>query len=352
MSARECPLSVRGMKAIRYDRYGAPEVLGLEDTGDPVVGDEDVLIRVLAASVNPLDWHFMRGSPYILRPQTGLLRPKDGVMGADMAGRVEEVGKRVTAFAPGDEVFGCLAGLGTLAEYISVHEDAVVLPKPANQTFAQAASVPLAAFTALQALRDQGHIQPGDKVLVNGAAGGVGTFTVQIARALGAEVTGVCGTRNTEMVASIGASQVIDYTRQDFTRTRQRYDLLVDVAGNRPLGACRRILTDQGILVGIGGPNKGRWMGPMTRAIKALLLSRVINQKVTFFLAKPNRDDLAVLRDLLLAGKISPVIDRTYPFNEVPEAIRYLEQGHARGKVVITVLRRLTVRDLKNWPDR
>ena len=257
---------MRGMKAIRYERYGAPEVLRLKDTGDPAVGDEDVLIRVLAASVNPLDWHFMRGIPYILRPQTGLLRPKDGVLGADMAGRVEEVGKHVTAFAPGDEVFGCLAGLGTFAEYISVHEDAVVLPKPANQTFAQAASVPLAAFTALQALRDQGHIQPGHKVLVNGAAGGVGTFTVQIARALGAEVTGVCGTGNTEMVASIGASQVIDYTRQD------------------------------------------------------------------------------VLRDLLLAGKISPVIDRTYPFNEVPEAIRYLEQGHARGKVVITVLRRLTVR--------
>jgi NADPH:quinone reductase-like Zn-dependent oxidoreductase len=228
--------------------------LGLEDTGDPVVGDEDVLIRVLAASVNPLGWHFMRGIPYILRPQTGLLRPKDGVLGADMAGRVEEVGKRVTAFAPGDEVFGCLAGLGTLAEYISVHEDAVVLPKPANQTFAQAASVPLAAFTALQALRDQGHIQPGHKVLVNGEAGGVGTFTVQIVRALGAEVTGVCGTGNTEMVASIGASQVIDYTRQDFTRTRQRYDLLVDVAVTGPWARA-----------GGYSPTRGSWWGSAGR---------------------------------------------------------------------------------------
>ena len=205
MPARDRFPSVRGMKAIRYDRYGPPEVLRLEDTGAPVVDDEDVLIRVLAASVNPLDWHFMRGIPYILRPQAGLLRPRDGVLGVDLAGRVEEVGKHVTAFAPGDEVFGCLAGLGTLAEYISVREDAVLLPKPANQTFEQAASVPLAAFAALQALRDHGHVQPGHQVLVNGAAGGVGTFTVQIARALGAEVTGVCGTRNTELVASLGA---------------------------------------------------------------------------------------------------------------------------------------------------
>lgn len=326
------------MKAIRYDRYGPPEVLRVEDASDPVVGDEDVLIRVLAASVNPLDWHFLRGAPYLVRPLAGLLRPKDGVLGVDLAGRVAEVGKRVTAFAPGDEVFGCLDGRGSLAEYVSVREDAVLLPKPSNQTFEQAASVPVAAFTALQALRDHGHVQPGHRVLVNGAAGGVGTFTVQIARALGAEVTGVCGTRHTELVASLGASHVIDYTRQDFTRLGQRYDLLVDIAGSRPLSACRRVLTDQGILVGVGGPNKGRWLGPMTRAIKALLLTRVVRQQVTFFLAKPNRDDLAVLRDLLLAGKIAPVIDRTYPLSEVPAAIRYLEQGHASGKVVITVL--------------
>ncbi len=326
------------MKAIRYYQYGPPDVLKLEDVGMPAVSDEDVLIRVMAASVNPLDWHFMRGAPYIVRPQAGLLRPKNSGLGADLAGRVEVVGKRVTAFAPGDEVFGSPAGLGTLAEYISVHQDGALLPKPANQTFEQAASVPVAAFTALQALRDQGRIQPGHKVLVNGAAGGVGTFTVQIARALGAEVTGVCSTGNMEMVASIGAGQVIDYTKEDFTRTGQRYDLLVDIAGNRPFTACRRVLARQGILVGVGGPNKGRWIGPMTRPAKALLLSPVISQKVTFFLAKPNRDDLAVLRDLLRTGKVAPVIDRTYALSEAPEAIRYLEQGHAKGKVVITVL--------------
>ena len=325
------------MKAIRYDRYGPPEVLRVEETSNPAVGGEDVLVRVLAASVNPLDWHFMRGIPYIMRPQAGLRRPRDGVLGADLAGRVAEVGKRVTAFAPGDEVFGYLAGRGTFAEYVSVREDAVLAPKPANQTFEQAASVPLAALTAWQALRDHGHIQPGHKVLVNGAAGGVGTFAVQLARALGGEVTGVCGPRNTELVASLGASHVIDYTREDFTRREQRYDLLVDIAGNRPLAAGRRLLTAQGILVGVGAPDKGRVLGPMTRAVKALLLSRAGSPRVTFFLAKPNRDDLAELRDLLLAGRISPVIDRTYPLHQVPEAIAYLEQGHARGKVVITV---------------
>jgi NADPH:quinone reductase-like Zn-dependent oxidoreductase len=325
------------MKAIRYYTYGSPAVLKLEDADLPVVGDEDVLVRVMAASVNPLDWHFMRGTPYILRAGAGLLRPKDSGLGADMAGRVESVGKRLTAFSPGDEVFGSLAGRGTLAEYISIRQDGVLALKPANQTFEPAASVPLAAFTALQALRDQGRIRPGYRVLVNGAAGGVGTFTVQIARALGAEVTGVCSTRNTELVASIGASQVIDYTRQDFTRTAQRYDLLVDIAGNRPFAACRRVLTAGGILVGVGGPNKGRWIGPLTRPVKAILLSPVIDQKMTFFLARQSREDLAVLRDLLLTGKVTPVIDRTYHLKEVPEAIRYLEQGHARGKVVITV---------------
>jgi NADPH:quinone reductase-like Zn-dependent oxidoreductase len=325
------------MKAIRYHRYGAPEVLKLEDTGMPAVGDTDVLIRVKAASVNPLDWHFMRGSPYVVRPQAGLRRPKDSGLGADLAGCVEAVGQSVTGFAPGDEVYGSLTRLGTLAEYVSVSQDATLVPKPASQTFEQAASVPVAGFTALQALRDHGHLQPGHKVLVNGAAGGVGTFTVQVARALGAEVTGVCSTGNLELVASIGASQVIDYTREDFTRSAQRYDLLIDIAGNRPFGECRRVLTRKGIIVGVGGPNNGRWLGPATRPVKALLLSPFISQKVTFFLAKPSRADLAVLTGLLTAGKVTPVIDRTYPLSETPEAIRYLEQGHARGKVVITV---------------
>lgn len=325
------------MKAIRYYRYGSPEVLRLEDIDMPVPGDEDVLIRVRAASVNPLDWHFIRGLPYIVRPGNGLLRPNDGGVGVDVAGYVEKIGKDVTRFSPGDEVFGCAAVLGSLAEYISLHQDAAVLAKPANQSFEQAASVPIAGFTALQALRDHGRFQPGQKVLVNGAAGGVGTFAVQIAKALGAEVTGVCSTRNVEMVASIGASQVIDYTRQDFTRSGQRYELLLDVAGSRPFSAYRRVLAPRAMVVGIGGPNKGRVLGPMTRVIKAFALSRFTRQQVTFFIAKPNSDDLAVLRDLLVDGKVTPVIDRSYPLSEAAEAIRYLEQGHARGKVVITV---------------
>ncbi len=321
------------MKTIRYHRYGSPDVLELEDARLPAIGDEDVLIRVLAASVNPLDWHFMRGSPYLLRLQAGLLRPRDSGLGVDLAGRVEAVGANVTTLAPGDEVFG--TGQGTLAEYVRVRQDGVLVPKPGNQSFEQAASVPVAAFTALQALRDHGKLRPGHKVLVNGAAGGVGTFTVQIARALGAEVTGVCSTGKAELVASLGASRVIDYTRQDFTRTSERYDLLVDIAGSRPFAACRRVLTRDGILVGVGGPSKGHWIGPMVRPVKAMLLSRFLRQKLTFFLARPNREDLALVADLLRTGQVTPVIDRTYPLGEAPEAMRYLEQGHARGKVVI-----------------
>jgi NADPH:quinone reductase-like Zn-dependent oxidoreductase len=325
------------MKAILYDRYGGPEVLKLADTAMPTVGDNDVLIRVKAASINPLDWHFMRGSPYIVRPQSGLLRPRDSRLGADMAGYVEAVGQSVTGFAPGDEVFGSAAGLGTLAEYISVPQHAAVAPKPASLTFEQAASVPVAAVTALQALRTKGHLKPGHKVLVNGAAGGVGTFTVQIARALGAQVTGVCSTGNLDLVRSIGASQVIDYTTEDFTSSGLRYDLLIDVAGSRPFTAYRRVLTPNAIVVGVGGPGQGRWLGPATRSVKAFLLSPFVSQKLLFFLAKPGKDELAELSDLLTAGKVTPVIDRTYPLGETPEAIRYLEQGHARGKVVITV---------------
>jgi NADPH:quinone reductase-like Zn-dependent oxidoreductase len=325
------------MKAIRYYRYGSPEVLRLEDAGLPAVGDQDVLIRVRAASVNPLDWHFMRGTPYILRAAAGLRRPRDHGLGADLAGSVEAVGAAVTTFALGDEVFGYLTGLGALAEYVSVPHNGALLAKPANQTFEQAASVPVAALTALQALRDHGHVRPGQRVLVNGASGGVGTYAVQIARALGAEVTGVCGTRNVDLVASLGASEVMDYTKQDFTRTGQRYDLLIDIAGNRSFTACRRVLTPRGILVGIGAPDKGRLLGPMTRAVKALLLSPLVPQKVTFFLSTPSRDDLAVVSDLLSSGKVTPVIDRTYPLSRAAEAIAYLEQGHASGKVVVTV---------------
>ena len=327
------------MRAIRYDRYGPAEVLKLREVEMPVVGGEDVLVRVRAASVNPLDWHFMRGAPYLVRLVAGLSRPRAGAsrLGADMAGSVEAVGKNVTEFRPGDEVFGGLDDRGTLAEYISIRQDAAVLTKPAGLTFEQAASVPVAAVTALQALRDKGRIRPGHQVLVNGASGGVGTFAVQIAKAFGAQVTGVCSTPNVEMVASIGADRVIDYTREDFTRAGRRYDLLIDIAGNRTLAETRRVLAPKGVLVGVGGPNRGRWIGPLGRSARMALVSPAVTQRMVFFLARQNKADLAVLRELLDAGKIIPVIDRAYPLAEVAAAIRYLEEGHARGKVAITV---------------
>ena len=254
-----------------------------------------------------------------------------------MAGSVEAVGKNVTGFRPGDEVFGGLDDRGTLAEYISIRHDGVVLAKPADLTFEQAASVPVAAVTALQALRDKGRVRPGHQVLVNGASGGVGTFAVQIAKAFGAEVTGVCSTPNAEMVASIGADRVIDYTREDFTRAGRRYDVLVDIAGNRPLPETRRVLAPKGVLVAVGGPNRGRWIGPLGRSGRMALVSPAVSQRMVFFLAHQNKDDLAVLSELLEGGKVTPVIDRTYPLSAAAEAIRYLEEGHARGKVAITV---------------
>ncbi|MFG2000670.1 NAD(P)-dependent alcohol dehydrogenase [Spirillospora sp. NPDC048911] len=323
------------MKAIRYHRYGAPHVLELEDLEMPVVKDDEILVRVRAASVNPLDWHNMRGTPYVVRMMAGLRRPKFNGLAVDMAGAVEAVGKNVTAFAPGDEVFGWHKG--TLAEYITVAENGVVLKKPGDLTFEQAASVPVAGLTALQGLRDKGRIEAGHKVLVNGAAGGVGTFAVQIAKALGAEVTGVCGGGNVKMVESIGADRVIDYTQEDYTRTDRRYDIVLDVAANRTLSESRRVLTHDGVLVGVGLASPGMWIGPLLGPVKMLLLSRLVSQRFAPFLARENRDDLAVLRDLLEAGKVTPVIDRTYTLSETPEAIGYLEEGHAKGKVVITL---------------
>ena len=325
------------MKAIVYHEFGSPEVLQLEEIEKPVPNDNQLLIKVRAASVNPLDWHYMEGTPYLGRlVEFGLLKPKVARLGVDYAGTIEAVGKDVTQFKPGDEVYG--NRFGAFAEYVVASEKALAL-KPANLTFEQAASVPVAAVTALQALRDKGHVQPGQKVLINGASGGVGTFAVQIAKSFGAEVTGVCSGRNAEMVRSIGADHVIDYTKEDFTKSEQLYDLIIDNVGNRSLLECRRVLNPKGkiILIGGGGINDGRWTGPLVGVIKMLVLKSFVTQEMSMMLAEMNNKDLTILADLIQAGKVKTVIDRTYPLSQLPEALRYLEEGHARGKVVINV---------------
>jgi len=321
------------VKAIVHHRYGSPDVLELEDIDKPAVNDDGVLVRVRAASVNAFDWHIMRGLPYLVRTSEGLRKPKRIVAGVDMAGQVEAVGKDVTRFQPGDEVFGERSG--AFAEYVHGKEKNFAL-KPANLTFEQAAAVPMAGFTALQALRDKGHVQAGQRVLINGAAGGVGTFSVQIAKAFGADVTGVCNTRNVKMIRSIGADHVIDYTREDFTRNGQRYDLILDVAANRSLSDCRRVLDSDGTLVVVGAPD-GQWLAPVARLVGAVLFSRIGSRKMLPFLANFANDDLIVLKELIEAGKVTPVIDKTYTLSETPEAIRHVETGHPQGKVVITV---------------
>lgn len=295
-----------------------------------------MLIKVRGASVNPYDWHFMRGAPYLVRLMAGLHKPKVPRLGADVAGRVEAVGRSVTRFKPGDEVFGMCRG--AFAEYACASELKLAM-KPNNVTSEQAASVAIAALTALQGLRDKGQIQPGQKVLVNGAAGGVGTFAVQIAKSFGADVTGVCSTRNVDMVRSIGADHVVDYTQEDFTESGQRYDLILDCVGNHSFLACRRVLNPRGIYVGCGGgAPDARWMiGPLARMMMELVLSLFVSQNLVTLLAKPNQEDLTIMHNLMEAGKVTPVIDRRYSLSEVAEAIRYLEQGHARGKVVIAV---------------
>jgi NADPH:quinone reductase-like Zn-dependent oxidoreductase len=326
------------MKAVVYTNYGSPDVLEIRDIKKPVPNDDQVLIKVRTASINPLDWHFMEGTPYIMRAiGVGLRKPKDPRLGVDYAGTVEAVGKNVTQFKPGDEVLGGKSG--AFAEYVCARADRAIVLKPANITFEQAASVPIAAITALQGLRDKGKIQPGQKVLINGASGGVGTFAVQIAKSFGADVTGVCSTRNLDMVRSLGADHVIDYTKEDFTKNGQRYDLILDNVGTQPLSGFRRVLNPNGILVmiGGGGPNDGGLIGPLGRPVKALLLSPFISQKMGMLMAELNKKDLTILGDLMQSGKVTPVIDRTYPLSQIAEAIRYLEQGHARGKVVITV---------------
>lgn len=322
------------MKAIVYRKYGSPDVLELREIDRPVAADDEVLVHIHAASVNPAEWHAMSGL-YVARIPTGLLKPKNTRLGSDFAGVVEAVGGNVTQFRPGDEVFG--GRNGAFAEYVCVREDQAVALKPANVTFEQAAAVPIAALTALQGLRDKGQIQPGQQVLINGAAGGVGTFAVQIAKSFGAEVTGVCSTRNVDLICSLGADHVVDYTREDFTRSERRYDLLLDIAGSRSWSECQRVLNPQAIFVIVGGPKTNRWIGPLSHVLKIRLASLRASQKVIFFIAHLNQEDLVVMQELLKARKVTPVIDRTYPLSETAEAMRYLGTGHARGKIVITM---------------
>jgi NADPH:quinone reductase-like Zn-dependent oxidoreductase len=325
------------MKAIVQDKYGSPEVLELRDIEKPEIGDDEVLVRIRVAGANPADWAIMSGLPYIARPVYGLRKPKNAVRGTDVAGTIEAVGTGVTRLQPGDAVFGWCSGLGgAFAEYASVSEEALAL-KPANLSFEQAAAVPMAGLVALQALRDHGGVRAGQKVLINGASGGIGTFAVQIAKALGAEVTGVCSTRNVDMVRSIGADHVIDYTREDFTQKDQRYDFILDNVANHSLPDLRRALTPTGTLVPNGGGFDNHWFASGGRVISAHVLKRFVSHRLRPFLVSPKFEDLVVLKELIEAGKVTPVIDRTYPLSEASQAIGHVGEGHARGKVVITV---------------
>jgi len=326
------------MKAAVYTRYGSPDVVQIKDIEKPSPKDNQALIKIRAAAVNPLDWHFMRGEPYVVRLMTGLRKPKITRLGVDVAGQVEAVGKSVTQFKPGDEVFG--ACRGAFAEYGCSLESSLAA-KPRNVTFEQAGAVSVAGRTALQGLRlgglgDKGQMQPGVKVLINGAAGGVGTFAVQIAKAFGADVTGVCSPRNVEMVRSLGADRVVDYTQEDFAKNGQHYDILFDCFANHSLSACRRLLNPKGRYIAVGGPS-GRWMFGLSRVIAGPLLSCFVRQKFATFMAQSRKEDLCILGGFMEAGKVTPVIDRRYQLSEVSDAIRYVEEGHARGKVVITV---------------
>jgi NADPH:quinone reductase-like Zn-dependent oxidoreductase len=324
------------MKAAVRDRFGSPdEVVEIREIETPTPGEDEVLVRVRAASLNLADWYEVNGRPYVGRVSMGLRKPKESRLGTDYAGTVEAVGKNVTQFRPGDEVFG--ARTGALAEYVSAREDRAIVPKPASVTFERAAAVPVAAITALQGLRDKGRLQPGQRVLINGASGGVGTFAVQIAKALGADVTAVCSTRNVEIAPSIGADHVVDYTREDFTQRDGRYDLLLDVAGSRSWSECKRVLTPEAALVLVGGPKTNRLLGPIGHMARLRVGGLLNRRKVVFFIAKLTKTDMELLRSYLEAGMIRSVIDRTYELSEVADAFRYLGEGHARGKIVLTV---------------
>ncbi len=322
------------MKAAIYTNYGPPDVVHVTDVEKPVPKDDEVLIKVRAASVNPLDWRLMKGEPRFLRLFFGLRKPRRGRPGVDVAGEVEAVGRNVTQFKPGDEVFGsCRAAF---AEYACTPAESRIAMKPDNVTFEQAASVNVAGLTALQALRDKGKIQPGSKVLINGAAGGVGTFAVQIAKSFGADVTGVCSTRNVAMVKSIGANEVIDYTQHDFTTSNQRYDLILDCVGNHSFSACRRVLNPEGRFLMVGAPHDASAMDLLVPMIKGPLLSLFGSQKAIPFISKPSQSDLILLGELIATGKLKPIIDRRYSLSEAADAVRHVEAGHARGKVLIT----------------
>ena len=323
------------MKAIVRDRYGPPDVLTLREVPRPELTDDRVLIRVHAASVNRADWYLLNGKPWFARPMMGGLRkPKSGLLGTDFAGTVEAVGKDVTDFRPGDEVFG--GRDGSFAEYVCALPRAIA-HKPANVTFEEAAAVPIAGLTALQGVRTHGRVQPGQKVLVNGASGGVGTFAVQIAKAVGADVTAVCSTRNVEMARTLGADHVIDYSREDFTRSGRRYDVMLDVAGSKSWSDCKRVLEPHAIVLAIGAPMGGGPLGPLSHILKLRLASVSSSQKAVFFVAKFNKEDMEELGRLLESGEISPVIERRYELADTADALRYMGEGHAQAKVVITV---------------
>lgn len=324
------------MKAVVRDRFGSPEVLELRQVEKPKLADGGVLVRVRASSVNPVDWYEMAGRPWIGRPMVGLRRPKVRTAGGDFAGTVEAVGRGVTDFEPGDEVFG-VKNHGAFAEHVSVPARLGIARKPANLSFEEAAAVPIAALTALQGLRDHGKLQPGEKVIVNGASGGVGTFALQIAKALGAEVTAVCSTRNVEQARSLGADHVIDYTREDFTRSGRTCDVLLDNAGSRSWSACRRVLEPHATVVLVGGPKTNRLLGPLGHVARMKLGALRSSQTAVFFVASPNKADLDVLRDLLEAEKVRPAVQRRYELSEIADALRYLGEGHAQGKLVVTV---------------
>ena len=325
------------MKAIVQDEYGSPDVLELRDIDKPEIGDDEVLVRVHAAGVDRGVWHLMTGLPYFIRliiPDLGLRAPKTPVPGSDVAGVVEAIGKDVTRFKPGDEVFG--VGKSSYAEYARALESKLA-SKPANLTFEQAAVVPISGLTGLQAVRDSGKVQSGQKVLILGASGGVGTFAVQIAKSFGAEVTGVCNTTKVDLVRSLGADHVIDYKHEDFADGEQRYDVIIDAGGHSSLSHLRRALTPKGTLVIVGAETDGKWFGGFDRSIRAMLLSRFVSQQLVAFVNSENHEDLIVLKELIEAGKVTAVIDRTFTLSDAPKAIHYLKEGHARGKVAITV---------------